>query len=210
MQNVKHLRVLRALLVAFAILFAINISAPVAQAAPVDASQQTVVSTDNSLDNRIKGDPEGGKKDIEMANTYLPVLRWNGLTGNYHSRYSSDAWDRGDAESSGLSTMARSIMQFGDALWSFTATTVNLSSSVDVYGTIGSKIDGVLANIGKALFNGAAGASSIVAILIGANVIYAFNKSRKTGGVRPAKRPARESLRYRIYRFPSLWGSVRG
>ena len=50
MQNVKHLRVLRALLVAFAILFAINISAPVAQAAPVDASQQTVVSTDNSLD----------------------------------------------------------------------------------------------------------------------------------------------------------------
>ena len=71
MQNVKHLRVLRALLVAFAILFAINISAPVAQAAPVDASQQTVVSTDNSLDNRIKGDPEGGKKDIEMANTYL-------------------------------------------------------------------------------------------------------------------------------------------
>lgn len=187
MQNVKHLRVLRALLVAFAILFAINISAPVAQAAPVDASQQTVVSTDNSLDNRIKGDPEGGKKDIEMANTYLPVLRWNGLTGNYHSRYSSDAWDRGDAESSGLSTMARSIMQFGDALWSFTATTVNLSSSVDVYGTIGSKIDGVLANIGKAMFNGAAGASSIVAILIGANVIYAFNKSRKTGGYGPLK-----------------------
>lgn len=188
MQNVKHLRVLRALLVAFAILFAINISAPVAQAAPVDASQQTVVSTDNSLDNRIKGDPEGGKKDIEMANTYLPVLRWNGLTGNYHSRYSSDAWDRGDAESSGLSTMARSIMQFGDALWSFTATTVNLSSSVDVYGTIGNKIDGVLARIGKAMFNGGVGASSsVVAILIGANVIYAFNKSRKSGGYAPLK-----------------------
>lgn len=187
MQNVKHLRVLRALLVAFAIFFALNIAAPVAQAAPVEASQQTVVSTDKTAYDRIKGDPEGGKKDIEMANTYLPVLRWNGLTGNYHSRYSSDAWDRGDAESSGLSTMARSIMQFGDALWSFTATTVNLSSSVDVYGTIGNKIDGVLANIGKALFNGAAGASSIVAILIGANVIYAFNKSRKTGGYGPLK-----------------------
>lgn len=186
MQKVKHLRVVRALLVALAILFAIGTAAPVAQAAPLEASQPASVQAD-SLSDRIKGDPEGGKKDIEMANTYLPVLRWNGLTGNYHSRYASDAWDRGDAESSGLSTMARSIMQFGDALWSFTATTVNLSSSVDVYGTIGSKIDGVLANIGKAMFNGAAGASSIVAILIGANVIYAFNKSRKTGGYGPLK-----------------------
>lgn len=208
MQKVKHLRVVRALLVAFAILFAIGIAAPTANAAPgssagiakqyaapIETNQQvqSLVSTDkkgnsgSAAYDRIKGDPEGGKKDVEMANTYLPVLRWNGLTGNYHSRYSSDAWDRGDAESSGLSTMARSIMQFGDALWSFTATTVNLSSSVDVYGTIGSKIDGVLANIGKALFNGAAGASSIVAILIGANVIYAFNKSRKTGGYGPLK-----------------------
>lgn len=217
MQNVKHLRVVRALLVAFAILFAIGIAAPTADAAPgsnavyaapgssagiaeqyaasIETNQQvqSLVSTDkkgnsgSAAYDRIKGDPEGGKKDVEMANTYLPVLRWNGLTGNYHSRYSSDAWDRGDAESSGLSTMARSIMQFGDALWSFTATTVNLSSSVDVYGTIGSKIDGVLANIGKAMFDGAAGASSIVAILIGANVIYAFNKSRKTGGYGPLK-----------------------
>ena len=213
MQKVKHLRVLRALLVAFAILFAIGIAAPTADAAPgsnavyaapgsgavyaasIETNQQvqSLVTTDkkgnsgSAAYDRVKGDPEGGKKDVEMANTYLPVLRWNGLTGNYHSRYSSDAWDRGDAESSGLSTMARSIMQFGDALWSFTATTVNLSSSVDVYGTIGSKIDGVLANIGKALFNGAAGASSIVAILIGANVIYAFNKSRKTGGYGPLK-----------------------
>lgn len=208
MQNVKHLRVVRALLVAFAILFAIGIAAPTANAAPgsnagiaeqyaapIETNQQvqSLVSTDkkgnsgSAAYDRVKGDPEGGKKDVEMANTYLPVLRWNGLTGNYHSRYSSDAWDRGDAESSGLSTMARSIMQFGDALWSFTATTVNLSSSVDVYGTIGSKIDGVLANIGKAMFDGAAGASSIVAILIGANVIYAFNKSRKTGGYGPLK-----------------------
>ena len=208
MQNVKHLRVLRALLVAFAILFALNVAAPAANAAPgsgagiakqyaasIETNQQvqSLVTTDkkgnsgSAAYDRVKGDPEGGKKDVEMANTYLPVLRWNGLTGNYHSRYSSDAWDRGDAESSGLSTMARSIMQFGDALWSFTATTVNLSSSVDVYGTIGSKIDGVLANIGKAMFNGAAGASSIVAILIGANVIYAFNKSRKTGGYGPLK-----------------------
>ena len=213
MQEVKHLRVLRALLVVFAIFFAINIAAPAADAAPgsnavyaapgsnavyaasIETNQQvqSLVTTDkkgnsgSAAYDRVKGDPEGGKKDVEMANTYLPVLRWNGLTGNYHSRYSSDAWDRGDAESSGLSTMARSIMQFGDALWSFTATTVNLSSSVDVYGTIGSKIDGVLANIGKAMFNGAAGASSIVAILIGANVIYAFNKSRKTGGYGPLK-----------------------
>ncbi len=195
MRKVKHFRVVRALLVALAILFSLVFALPTASAAPLDTHQQSIVSADNknkeegkdAIDRRVGGDPEGGKKDIEMANTYLPVLRWNGLTGNYHSRYSSGAWDRGDAESSGLSTMARSIMQFGDALWSFTATTVNLSSSVDVYGTIGSKIDGVLANIGKAMFTGAAGASSIVAILIGANVFYAFNKSRKTGGYGPLK-----------------------
>ena len=216
MQNVKHLRVLRALLVAFAILFALNVAAPAANAAPgsstgiakhyaapgsnavyaapVDTSQkvQSLVTTDkksnDALSEHIKGDPESAKQDIHAANLYLPVLRWNGLAGNYHSRYSSDAWDRGDAEASGLSTMARSIMQFGDALWSFTATTVNLSSSVDVYSSIGSKIDGVLANIGRAMFNGGAGASSsIIAILIGANVIYSFNKSRKSGGYAPLK-----------------------
>lgn len=196
MQNVKHMRVFRALLVALALFFAIGTAAPTAQAAPLDAGQQiqSVVTTDkkgksgDALSDRITGDPEGAKQDIHAANLYLPVLRWNGLTGNYHSRYSSDAWDRGDAESSGLSTMARSILQFGDALWSFTATTVNLSSSVDVYSSIGSKIDGVLARIGQAMFNGGAGASSsVIAILIGANVIYAFNKSRKSGGYAPLK-----------------------
>lgn len=203
MQNVKHLRVVRALLVAFAILFAIGVAAPAADAAPgsnavyaapleTNRQVQSLVTTakkgEDPLSEHIKGDPEGAKQDIHAANLYLPVLRWNGLTGNYHSRYSSDAWDRGDAEASGLSTMARSILQFGDALWSFTATTVNLSSSVDVYSSIGSKIDGVLANIGRAMFNGGAGASSsIIAILIGANVIYAFNKSRKSGGYAPLK-----------------------
>lgn len=187
MKNLKQHRAFRVLLTLLALVFACSLlPAPSASAAPVQDT--SIVATDGVWD-RIGGDAKEGKKDIETANLYLPVLRWNGLTGNYHSRYSSDAWDRGDAESSGLSTIARSVLQFGDAMWSFTATTVNLSSSVDVYSTIGEKIDGVLKKIARALFTGGgkAGAASLVALLIAANVFLAFNNARKTGGYGPLK-----------------------
>lgn len=193
MRTVKTRNTLKIALVALAILFSFFFALPKADAAPTlpASSYSTVVGTDAASDakNKIKGDPKAGAKDIELANEYLPVLRWNGIAGTYHSRYSSQAWDRADAEASGLSTMARSILQFGDALWSFTATTVNLSSSVDVFSTIGAKIDTVLSSIGKALFNGGgkAGTASVVTLIMAANVIYAFSKARRQGGFAPLK-----------------------
>lgn len=190
MKNLKQHRAFRVFLTLFALIFACSLlPAPTASATQVQSG--AIVATDSTSDaySRIKGDPEGGKQDIHAANLYLPVLRWNGLAGNYHSRYSSDAWDRGDAESSGLSTIARSVLQFGDALWSFTATTVNLSSSVDIYGSVGQKIDRVLSTISRSLFTGGgkAGAASIVALIMAANIFYAFSQSRKTGGFLPIK-----------------------
>lgn len=186
---------LRTFALAAVLTLAVSVGALVASSAPAQASTpsvspvvaaQTTTSPANVLAPMSPplvdsgGGSSGGSDPTSSDLNYLPVLRWAGATGKFHSRLNSSLFNSDLFERLQRDVVAALLMTVGDTLWSATAGFTTQAIRLDVFSVIGSGIDRAAGSLGTALI-GSRGTASLVLLLMVASLIAAIIAGRRRG-----------------------------